>query len=481
MRDNELLNFAAECYYDPLKWVLGIYPWGKPGTFLEAYEGPDVWQVNALAKLGRELLLVDTGRGATNAAQIAIGSGHGVGKGAFCSWVIQFWLSTRRHPRMNCTAGTDTQLKTKLWRELAKWHRISANVHWFEWAATSFKRRENPLAVADAIPWSEHNPHAVAGLHEGDPAVIFDEASTIADIIWQTLEGAFTTPGGLWVVVGNLTEPSGAFYDCFERNAKYWLPINVDARDARMADQKRIAQWADQYGEDSDFFRVRVMGLPPKGGMERLFTAELIDGAVKRHFEEDWLLEAPLVMGIDPSGGGTAVTAIVLRKGPLVKPEWIIRFSEANHMRVASLIATYLSKFRPDYAFIDAHGLGKGIFDRLKSLGYPQLMAAYAGDRSAVVDKLNYFNPRAEWWGRTSDWLRVSQVPNDRDLRDQLLAQPMERRQMRLQLMSKDDMRKLGLASPDTADALSLTFAELVSVKRNATSIAVEGGLPDVT
>lgn len=479
MADTELKEFAAECYYDPLKWVLGIYPWGKPGTFLENESGPDEWQCDALRAIGEELLLVDTGQHITNAAQIAIGSGHGTGKTTLEAWVIQWWFSVRRDPAANCTAGTETQLRTKLWRELQKWWLVSGNKDWFTWSATSFKMKERPIAAANAIAWSEHNAQAFAGLHEGDVLVIFEEASAIADTIWDTQEGALTTPGALWLAVGNLTEGSGKFYDCFNTNRKYWRPLNIDSRNAKKADKRRIAQWADQYGVDSDFFRVRVMGLAPKGGDQRLFTIELIDAAVRREIEEDWLHdETPLVMGIDPSGGGAAATAVVLRKGPLIKEEWIIRFSESNHMRCASILAGLLSKFRPDYAFIDAHGIGKGIFDRLQQLGYHNVIAAYGGDKSAVEDKLNYFNPRAEWYGRVAQWLQVSKVPNDKDLRDQLLRQPMERRQGKLQLMSKEDMRKIGLDSPDTADGLSLTFAELVSVRRTSSSIAIEGGMP---
>jgi hypothetical protein len=481
-RDDALKDFAAECYYDPLKWVLAIYPWGKEGTFLAEEQGPDEWQCEVLQAAGQELLLVDTGRGLTNTAQLAIGSGHGTGKTCLEAWMIQWWLSTRRSPAMNCTAGTDTQLKTKLWRELNKWHAVSANRDWFEWTATSFKMRENPLSVANAIPWSEHNAQAFAGLHEADPGVIFEEASAVGDSIWTTQEGAFTTAGGLWLVVGNLTEASGAFYDCFNAKRKYWRTFNIDARRAKKADKRRIAQWLDTYGEDSDFFRVRVMGQPPKGGASRLITVDAIEQAVARELEEEWIHEeTPLVMGIDPAGGGASVTAIVMRRGPLVKDKWIIRFSEPNHMRVASIIAGHLSTFRPDYAFIDAHGMGKGVFDRLQQLGYHQVTDVYGGDRSAVLDPLNYFNPRAEWWGRMANWLKVSRVPNDRDLRDELLRQPMEVRQMKLHLMSKEEMRKAGLESPDTADALSLTFAEIVHVKRNATSIAIEGGLPAFT
>lgn len=478
-REDVLQHFAAECYYDPLKWVLTIYPWGDKGTFLADFDGPDTWQIEVLQAIGRELILVDTKRGITNAAQVAIGSGHGTGKTALEAWIIQWWFSTRRNPAANCTAGTEMQLKTKLWRELAKWHAVSANSHWFDWTATGFKMRENPIAMAHAIPWSESNPHAFAGLHEADPLVVFEEASTIPQIIWETQEGAFTTPGGLWLTVGNLTEHGGAFYDCFERNRKYWLTYNIDSRNAKMADKARIAQWLEQYGEDSDFFRVRVLGQAPRGGATRIFTPDLIDAAVRREMDEDWIQEdAALIMGIDPGGGGNP-TAIVLRRGPLIKPEWIVRFSESNQMRVASLICTYLSKFKPDYAFIDAHGIGKPIYDRCRDLGYRMIVDVYAGDRSAVVDKLRYFNPRAEWWGRMAEWLRHGKVPPDRDLRDQLLAQPMEVRQMRLQLMAKEEMRTHGIESPDTADATSFTFAELVSLKRDSTSIAIEGGIPE--
>lgn len=483
-RDELLKELAAECYYDPLKWVLAIYPWGMPGTFLEEEPGPDTWQIEVLQAIGEELLLADTGRGASNAAQIAIGSGHGTGKGALCAWIMQWWLSTRRNPAGNATAGTDTQLKTKTWRELNKWWRVSANKDWFSWTATKFELKEHPLSAINAIPWSESNPQAFAGLHEGDPIAIFDEASTVADIIWTTQEGGFTTPGGLWLAVGNLTEGSGKLHDCFESNKKYWRRFNIDARNARKADKKRIAQWEEQYGVDSDFFRVRVMGLPPKGGGDsRIFTVDMIDAAVRREIAEEWIHEeTPIVMGIDPAGGGANLTALVIRRGPLIKPEWIVRYSEGDTMRNASLIATYLAKFKPDYAFIDAHGIGKGIYDRLRQLGYFQVIAVYGGDRSVVENKLNYYNPRAEWYGRLSDWLRFSKIPNDRDLRDQLLRQPMERRQGRLQLMSKEDMRKIGLESPDTSDAASLTFAELVSVKANAAGgLAMEGGLPIYT
>lgn len=477
------MRIGQECLYDPLTWVRSVFPWGEPGSFLEKYDGPDEWQTEFLTAVGEELALAALEADGKSTAQIAVGAGHGVGKSATAAWLILFFACTRPNPQGVVTAGTFVQLSTKLWRELNKWLSISEVAHWFDWQATALKLKADPSKWAiNAIPWSSSNPHAFAGTHEDNVMMLFDEGSTIDDIIYETAEGAFTTPGGLWVVFGNRTAASGRFNSFFTKPSKFWRTMLVDARRARMANKNKIQEWKERYGEDSDFFRVRVMGEAPKGGGTRIITVDDIDAANQREMHEEWLdSKVPLIMGIDPAGGGASSSAIVLRRGPLVKPEWIIRFSEHNQMRVVSIIAQYLSKFRPDYAFIDCHGIGKPIYDRLVQLGYYQLIPSYGGDVSAVQDKLRYYNPRAEWWGRLAEWLKVSSLPADRELRDELLAQPMEHdTRLRLVLMSKDEMREHGIPSPDTADALSLTFAEIVGHKGGMEEGA-NVGVPEVT
>jgi hypothetical protein len=461
--------------------VLGIYPWGVKGTALENETGPDDWQAEYLNDIGRELFRVDSGESNLSTAQFAVGSGHGTGKSTVFSWLVNFWCSTRPKPIGRVTAGTEAQLRQTLWREVAKWHGLAANRHWFEVTATQFRMISNPVEwTISAIPWSESNPQAFAGIHDANVMFLFDEASTIADIIIETSEGAFTTPGGLWCLHGNRTEAGGRFNACFGRERRYWNTRIIDSRKAKKADKKKLAQWAEQYGEDSDFFRVRVMGEAPRGSDTRIITADMLEAAVLRKIDEDWLhIDIPFILGIDPAGGGVSKTTLIGRKGPVTKKDWIIDFSEHNQMRVASMIAEHLSRLRPDYAFIDAHGIGKPIYDRLNQLGYFNVLPVYGGDRSAVVEKLRYYNPRAEWWGRMAEWLKVSSIPDDKELRDQLLAQPMEQRQMRLQLMDKQQMRELGIQSPDKGDALSLTFAELVTAKRGSSSIAHEDALPE--
>lgn len=482
--DEDLIEAVQQYRFDPWGYALAMYPWGQPGTpYANWPDGPDTWQSTVLRDIGTHMYAVEMGRTPAPTTQVAVRSGHGVGKSFLVQLILQWFLATRANPQAVVTAGTKTQLETKLWRELNKNYVHALNGHWFEWQATSFSLKgEGKLWAANAIPWSRDNAAAFQGTHEQDVLGIFDEASSIHDEIWEAFEGAFTTRGGLWLAFGNPTDGAGRFAECFGKFKHRWLTYTVDARTAKAADKSKLQEWVDDYGEDSDFVRVRVRGLPPKSSDTGLISASLVADAVGRDIVEDFIpTTLPRVCGIDVAHGGASRTALVFRRGPLVRPEDIIRFSESNHMMLADKIAAILSRRRPDAAFIDAHGAGKGIYDRLVQLGYSNVIPCYAGDRSAVLEKLVYYNPRAEWWGRMAMWLAESKIPDDNDLREELVAQPLAKDQsLRRKLMSKDDMREIGLPSPDTADALALTFAQNVAPVRVPGVGSAAGGLPDV-
>src|SRR5690606_19438114 len=105
------------------------FPWGVEGGPLEHCAGPETWQRELLQYIGRELR---AGRmAAQTAIQAAVASGHGIGKSALVSWLILWALSTHEDTRGVVTANTETQLRTKTWPELAKWHRLSIIRDWF--------------------------------------------------------------------------------------------------------------------------------------------------------------------------------------------------------------------------------------------------------------------------------------------------------------------------------------------------------------
>lgn len=465
----EFLEGFTLCYDDPLRFVVGMYPWGQSGTFLHDSTGPDEWQEDALALLGEQIRArMDPGHALSSAIRLAIASGHGVGKTALMSWLIHWFTATRPTPQVVVTANTKTQLSSKTWRELNKWHQASLIADWFKWEATTFRFKGQPnLWYASAIPWSKSNAQAFAGTHERHVLMLFDEASNIDDIIWETVEGAMTTQGAMWVAVGNPIMNTGRFRECWTRFRRRWITFQVDARRARMADKRQISEWIEDYGIDSDFVRTRVLGEFPKAGPLQMIPVDLVDAAVARDIDWKHIPETtPRLMGVDVARSGENKTVVMLRQGPKVLKD-IFKYRIKDLMQVAARVAHHINNYRPDVCFVDATGMGAGVVDRLVQLGFDNVVAVYTGNRGDVRDRLVYYNPRIESWARLKAWLATADIPDDRELREDLIAPEYffdTNNLMRLE--PKEDLLSRGIPSPDCADALALTFAQPVPVAR---------------
>lgn len=465
--DEELVEVLSQFYYDPLGFVQYVFPWGEKDSPLEN-EAVDEWQAEELTYIGNQFALIAAGLVKDNTVRIAVSSGHGIGKTAWLAWLIIWFLSTRPTPQIVVTAGTLNQLKTKVWRELNKWAELAIHAHWFDWQATSFKLKADPVkSVANALPWSEHNAQSFAGTHEAHVAYIFDEASTIAHGIWETSEGAFTTPGPhLWLACSQNTDPQGRFAELWGKYRDLWHRREIDARKCRKTDKNLFARWIAIHGIDSDFVRVRVLGKLPKSGPKQMIPNTLVDAAVERQIDPKTIPSSiPKLMGVDPAAGGEAVTKIIMRRGDYVERE-ILTYDERDTMKLASYIAHEIKNRSPDVVFIDAIGIGKGVFDRLVQLGYGNVVACNSGAQDDTIDRRTYYNPRIEWWARMKEWLKHASIPDDANLKSDLVAPQFTFDiQMRMILEAKEDMKLRGIPSPDTGDALALTFAHPVPVK----------------
>lgn len=445
----ELADQIGEFYGDPLGFVLYAYPWGQPGTILEDFKGPDGWQVDVLRDIRDGVPL-------NQAIMEAVSSGHGVGKTALVSWVIQWFMSTRPHPQVVVTANTETQLTTKTWRELSKWHKLMINKDWFTWTATKFYQVENPETwFAAAIPWSMDRSEAFAGTHEKDVLMIFDEASAIPDIIWETAEGAMTTPGAIWVAFGNPTKNTGRFKECWGKFKHRWKTYQVDSRTAAMAEKGQIQKWIEDYGEDSDFVRVRVRGIFPRSGSKQFIGQDIVDAAVR--YRAEGFEVFPKILGVDVARHGDAQTVILLRQGRKCFPA--NKYRGLDTMETAARVSEKINEEEPDYVFVDGAGVGGGVVDRLRQLGHRNIIEVNGG--GSPNDKGRFKYSRDEMWGLMKDWLKDgAELPSDNELLYDITGPEYEyTRNMQVILESKDSMKKRGLASPDSADALALTFA----------------------
>ena len=405
---------------------------------------PDGWQAETL-------------RDIADGSRIAVASGHGIGKTALISWVIKWFLATRPDPQVVVTANTSNQLSSKTWRELAKWNARSLDGKLYAHTATRFSLKgAESTWFASAIPWSEHNSEAFAGTHDKNVLMLFDEASNIAQVIWDVAEGAMTTVGAKWVAFGNPTRNTGGFRECFGKFRHRWKTRQIDSRAAKMCNLAQIQTWIDDYGEDSDFVRVRVKGEFPRAGSNQFISSEDVDACVAYRAEgyEDF----PRVMSVDVARYGDDSSVICIKQGRKVFP--LIKYKGLDTMTLSAKVVEGIKEWRPAAVVIDGVGVGAGVVDRVCQLGYAQLVTELNGG-SKPVDEVTYFNKRAEIWGLMRDSLHVGmEIPDDGDLKDDLVGPEYGfTAKNQIQLEKKEDMKKRGLQSPDCGDALSMTFA----------------------
>lgn len=454
--EKELAQIIGSFANSPLNYVKFAFAWGEGE--LKDQSGPDVWQTELMNSVEE---LLDGGASVTEALRFAVASGHGVGKTACVAWIILWFMSTRPNCQIVVTANTQAQLSTKTWRELAKWHRMAINRSWFKWTATSFFHVLFPETWrANAIPWSETNSEAFAGTHElTGVLIVYDEASAVADMIWEVTEGAMTTPGAMWFVFGNPTKSSGRFYDCFHGMGHRWKHYKVDSRKAKVANQAELQKWLDDYGEDSDFFRVRVRGEFPKQAVNQFISSEVVMDAMKRtRPRQETYHHYRACIGVDVARFGGDTSVITVRQGPYLHPI-TDKYVGLDTMMLADKVVDVYRRFQGNAIIcVDGVGVGAGVVDRLKQLGFPVIDVQSA---AKALDARTYSNKRSELYGRLKDWLYAdSSMPNDNDIFNQIRVLEYQiNNRLQIQLMSKEDVRKEVGNSPDVADAIAYTFA----------------------
>jgi hypothetical protein len=405
-----------------------------------------------------------------DALRKAISSGRGIGKSALVSWLILWMLSTRIGSSVIVSANSENQLRTVTWGELTKWATMSINSHWWEVSATKLVpatwltdlverdlKKGTRYWAAEGKLWSEENPDSYAGVHNHDGMmVIFDEASGIPDAIWSVAAGFFTEKilDRYWFAFSNPRRNTGYFYEAIEGNKRdFWSSDIIDARTVEGTDKGIYDQIIAEYGEDSIQARVEVYGEFPAAGEDQFISPVVVEDAFKRPKYKD--NTAPIIIGVDPARGGMDSTVILVRQGRDIVA--IKRLKGEDTMSVVGHVIDAIEEYKPALTVIDEGGLGYGILDRLTEQRY-KVRGVNFGWKSK--NPAMWQNKRSEMWGMMRDWLKTASIPQDRQLKNDLVG-PMRKFNSSgsILLESKKEMKSRGLASPDAADALAVTFA----------------------
>lgn len=449
---------------DPSALVLGMQRYiRKPEAFVREvlHAEPDEWQVTALTAL------VSRGR-------LAIRAGHGVGKSTFEAWAVLWFLFTRPFPKVICTAPSRQQLMDILWPEISKWMEKAPVIkQYFEWQKTRIVMTQAPERwFASARTASK--PENFAGVHEDHVLIVCDEASGIRDAIYEVAEGALTTFDAKLVLCGNPTQLSGEFYDAFHRRRHLYYTMHVSCLDSPRVTQDYIDNLKSKYGEESQVYRVRVMGDFPDAEPDVFIPLPLVEAATMRdvcEYDEqtfDPLLEGqPIQIGVDPARFGGDEIVIYYRVGVYLFPPIVLHGMKTTELsgRIIQLGRELMTRWRrPDVTVvIDMGAMGAGVHDEVAEVVGSHLFPGqwsivpfnFGGVGDDVCDDaatVAYKNAR--------DKLPSLHIPND----DRTIGQLTTRKYKvawksgKFKLESKDDYKKRypEEGSPDRADAFVL-------------------------
>lgn len=207
-------------------------------------------------------------------------------------------------------------------------------------------------------------------------------------------------------------------------------------------------------------------------GHDSLIKPALVAKARKATHAES----GPLVIGVDPARFGDDASAMIRRRGR--KAFNLERRYKLDTMEVAGWLKQVIEAEKPARLFLDVGGLGAGIYDRLKEMGFGRIVRA-VNFASAPIEPPKFddngreipgpLNRRAEMWINSRDWLADeagADIPDDDTLQADACGPCYKYdSRARIQLEKKEDMRRRGVSSPDGWDALALTFAEPVAAE----------------
>lgn len=457
-------RLAAHCRYDPLLWAENAWEWGE-GTLED--QDIRVWQADVMDIIAQHLADPET---RYQPLRIAVSSGHGIGKSAGMGMIANWAMSCFEGARVVITANTEGQLRTKTSPEVSTWFHRSISAGLFDIDTMAIRPRvktDLPWSL-DFTPWSVNNTEAFAGLHAQGRIIVLmmDEASAIDNKIWEVAEGALTDENTImiWLAFGNPTRATGEFRECWRRNRKFWVTRQIDSRTVEGTNKAYLDEMVARYGEDSDRVKVRVRGIFPSTSHRQLIPTHLVDAARGKHLRKSEYDFAPTILTCDPAWTGEDDLVIAVRQGLMFKILEVIPKND-NDIEIATILARYEDSLDADAVFIDL-GYGTGIKSAGDTWGRGWQLVHFGQKASTKA----HANKRAEMWDAINEWLEAGgAIPDDEELYEDLIgAETKPTHDGSILLLSKEEMRKEGLPSPNRGDALALSFAFPVSKRSRA-------------
>jgi len=432
-----------------------------------------------------------------NYQRIALVANKGPGKTFVIATMGWHFFITNHMPKIAALAISKDHLKSNMWAELAHLHAMSPLIKQsVEPGAERFSLKgheQYSFISARSFPKmadSTQMANTLAGLHANNVAFLLDEAGMIPDAILATADNALS--GGesnemkkKIIAAGNPEVAKGMIYNAAcGRSKQRWgvLRVTGDPDDPKRSPRVDI-NWAREqiatFGKDDPWVQVNVFGNYPKTAVDALLSQEEIAASMDRKVEEREVKNSQHRLGVDVARGGVDRTVFARRRGLKAYPLEAFP-SDMYGPELAGKIAFIQHELQIERVFVDnTGGYGSSVIDSLQL--FPALDVTPVVYNAKAQDA-RYFNKRSEMWIRMRDWIKKGgQLPNDPGLAEELMMPKLIFHGGVFRLEEKEQIKARLGRSPDKADALAQTFADVESHSFYADFGGAQAGSRDMT
>jgi len=224
-------------------------------------------------------------------SKVSVRSGNGIGKTAIAARIAIWFLTCFYKSIVITTAPTTRQVEKLLWGEIREAYKTSNIPLGGELLTTQIRKEDKWYALG----FSTDEKEKFQGYHAPYILVIVDEASGMAEPIFEAIEGLLTTENAKVLLISNPTNPTSYFgrTHLHPRESKEWMKLHIDCYNSPNVRAGRQVipelcsyKWPDRkrksWGEYNPFFKVRVLGEFPETGEDCLIPYHMVHSALER-------------------------------------------------------------------------------------------------------------------------------------------------------------------------------------------------------
>lgn len=488
MTDEELaaVQQIAEWRKDPALFARQVFKFRVNHQQKELFDAVrDI--VVAKCRIDEGLPLTPEQRALAKKRGVSVRSGKGVGKDAAAAILIFWFLVCFYESKTYLLAPSLTNLQSNLVAEMSKWksRRIEGEpacllADAIDLMAAGARLKSDPEkgknwfvqcnSAGPNIP-ADQQVEVLQGKHARYMMFVMDEASGIPDPVFKPLDTTLTDPCNFILLFWNPTRRSGFAYDThFAEESQYWINIHWDAEESDLVTPDQIEYLRNKFGPNSIEYRVSVKGLPPEADTDSLIPYEWCINAESLDLEDP--TSDPVVFGVDVGRQGDDPSIILVRQGPVVHE--LTEYKKVDTIELARWVAAAAAEWNPQAIYVDAAGLGIGVYDQLRAMGVPNVYAVNVGvaprsDRFVRLRDELFWELRQRLEKNTLSLARL----HDRQMIAELSGIKFHvNDQGKIKVETKQEMKKRGMPSPNKADALMLTMTApdtaYIAAKREA-------------